>query len=266
MLDTQKNKKTIIIITLVLAAFSAVLRGLLVHFNFDFDTCFFNNNNYATAIYIGIILIAVALHFLFKKVSSENDVCEKDANIFDLLLLVLFIVLFFSKVSAKIPLITIEKVAHVISAVAAFCSAVYYAVSYFCYKNLNKELLRLVNLAPVIYLIAILISTFVAISGKANSFYQFPHLLSVLVIAFWILRISKSKIALENSNNNLISLSAIVVVLVAFSAFPDAIFIISKKMSFNTEYIFLTVFKLIHFSAAICYICKSFIKPQEEKK
>ena len=136
----------------------------------------------------------------------------------------------------------LDKVTWYISVIFSLASVCYYVLN-----RIDSSWVRVLNLCPVIYLIAELVRTFVSVSSKANSYYIFPNIIALLALAFYILNEGKSKVSdISEASSSLYSASLISFVLLIFSALPDIAMMITHGFELTKSYVLITALKLIY--------------------
>jgi len=226
-MQNLKKISTLFVTTLLLAALGVIGRFVLISNYFDAETKFFTNTTFAIIVSVYVILSAVAMYILSKKISYAIPSSGTLPSVLNICASIVFVIILFITLTTKsqLPVNGIEKVTNVISCIAAIMSVIYYsasAVFAFSKKNLYTGVFRLMNLSPVLYLASELISTFAKVSGQANSLYYFPYIISILVLAFFIFTDSKSKIiGLSNNRVPVLGYSLVSLIVLPFSAIPD---------------------------------------------
>lgn len=265
-----KKITTLFITSIVLSLIVVTARFLLINNSFDFETKFFNNTTLAVIISVFAVFSAVILFVMSKKtkfVISDKSIAT---TLLNSCAAIVFILIFIATYTAKhtMPLNGIERVTRIISLITSILSVAYYGasvVSSFLKKPLSNTVLRLLNLSPVIYFASELISTFSKVSGQANSLYHFPHIISILVLAFFILSYSKSKInGLVNNNISLTGYVLAAIIIFPFSALPDLVFHFNGAIPLTKAELILSILKVLYF-AFICATTIKFITTKEEQ-
>lgn len=245
----QKNikRETILLfVTLLLVILFVAFRTSIMLTSFDFENLFFKNNLFATIMYIGILLVCVALFFLARSTefyASKTSILQKICNF---VLGISFVFLFINELFSASDLTLIDTITRYVSLVASILSIAFYLLSALFDKQTSNGLIKALNLSPVIYLISEFISVFISTSSKANSYYRFPEIISDLILSFFILYLAKAEIVDEEEKVSLFPLSLITIIILSFSIIPDCILMITKNVSANAEQIVVTVIKLVY--------------------
>ncbi|MBE6701618.1 MAG: hypothetical protein E7582_07015 [Ruminococcaceae bacterium] len=262
----EKNKKLTknLIYLFAITLLFAVLRCLLMILNYNFETGFFHDRLYATALYLSFLVICAAFLFVFK--NKTSDFSYKYNNVkFDfyanLLLSAVFVGIFTTSllsqnVTTKIELFT-KYLSLVTSGVSAF---VYFAKSTLSEKT-SKKAFQFLNLFPILFLIFQSILQFMEMSGRATTYNLFPNVFSLIILAFFVLNEEKSKIL--GSASSLLPISAITVFSLMFSVIPDVISICMGDLHVNSLKTFILALKLLYIFIAVKHIL-GFLKEIKE--
>ncbi|MBQ9976757.1 MAG: hypothetical protein IJP16_09620 [Clostridia bacterium] len=220
-----KNVSLAVILT---ATLLVLLRSLLLILGFDFEDAFFKNDALAYSLYALFILGTVLSYFFGKGIKTDFSSVEKSrareivlslATAVFLLLTALYVIKLseFSATDVKNPL---KSVSYSICLPTAVLSAVYYLLRLFTKKR--GTAISLLALSPVIFLSSLLLERFATVSASASSLSHFPDVMSLLVLAFYMLGEGKSFIPDGTKKSRLPSLFAVFTAL-TFSAIPDLI-------------------------------------------
>lgn len=243
MQSSTKNTKLIFIITLALTLTFVIFRSAVMLMGFDFESRFFSSNALATFMYAIVLITSIVIYLISKNVEVSYSVSEWD-KLFDTLCLITFTIISVVKLTQQTPFMPVERVTLTISLLFGILSVVYYALSIF---SKNEFAIRLLNVAPIVYLLSETIYSFVIVSGKANSYYLFADIFSVLILGYYILNKAKTFLgASENKSKIFFAVSLVSIMLISFSLFPDLILLISGKMTFDATYILISTLKLIY--------------------
>lgn len=239
----SKKAFTTIIIGISTAALAVVLRVLLMKFGFDYQSLFFDNNTLPTALYIFVLLSALFVLVFSKKVNTFNPINQKADFVLNILCMIAFVVLFFVKLSDSLPEMYILRLTHWGAVISSVASVVFYLLSA-VFQNKKTPALPYLNIAPVIYLLCISIDCFTSISVKANSYYLFPHIVSIIFLAFYIINNAKRNNCVYEKGIPTFSYSIMTMQILAFSVIPDVILIILSDAYFTDPAI--TILKLTY--------------------
>lgn len=258
---TSKKINLLLLITIAVTIIATALRFTAMYLNFDFETKFFINKALVTFLY-AFVLIAVVVIFKASKDVAVSDTNPKDtlSIILNIFSLIIFALIFFIKLKEGTTEVLLEKVTWYVSVVSCLASVCYFASS-----RINSSFVKVLNLSPVIFLIAELVQTFVSVSSKANSYYLFPNIISLLALAFYILNDGKNKVSdISDDPVPICSFSLITFILLFFSAVPDAVMMITDGFELTKTYVLITVLKLIYLVSTMKTVVN--IKINEDKK
>lgn len=267
-LDNRGN--VIVISTVVGSLIAVVLRCLLTVFNFDYNTLFFVQKLPATILYFAVLLFAAAVFFASKKIAVCDIKPSKIHKILDLLTLVIFITLFINRLRTPADALGIANALRYVSIVSLLISSLYFALAVFFNKSSLNALIGFLNIFPVIFFAVELMDGFIGMSSKANTYHLLPNILSLLVIAFFIINEAKQKIGPDkDSPVYLCSHSALTFIILAFSALPDLFIALTSgnsiaKMSFE-EILFL-ILKFIYIVHSADMFVKTLVRYNEVQK
>ncbi len=253
--DHTKIKNVSLAVTLT-ATLLILLRSLLLIFGFDFEEAFFKNDTLAYSLYALFILGTVLSYVFGKGIKAEFLSVERSKAVETVLSLaaavfLLLTVLYITKLSEysvteiKNPL---KSVSYSICLPAAALSAVYYVLRLFTKKN--GTALSLLALCPVIFLSSLLLERFATVSASASSLSHFPDVMSLLILAFYMLGEGKSFIPEGTKKSRLPSLFAVFTAL-TFSAIPDLLTLVIPSNILYFEDVCYLLLKLIFIAYVI---------------
>ncbi len=262
----QKSNKLIFlsVFSVIAAIVFSCIRILLMIKGFDFESLFYKNDLPATLLYCFVLIGSLLIYIVSKNNITLTQEKSVVSTLKDILSMIVFVLLFIYGLKQNIYTSGIAQITHYISLVTSLISVFFYVYSAF--SNRETNFLRVLNIAPVLYLISELVTTFTVISSRANSYYLFPDVISILVLAYFILHESKAKFVTENQSTALLSISLISVMILAFSALPDVILVSTHRISFSMLYILLTVLKLIYLFFAVYTVFNLTKTSKEELK
>lgn len=263
MQTVSKTIKNSIVITGALTLIAVIARIILMLVGFDSNTLFYKNDLWATLLYIFVLASAVAVFLSTKNITTHKSVGGTSVIILNLMSVLVAIGLLITKCLSTVPEMAISRVTHWGAIFALVISVIFFILKAGKNGQRHTVLITLLNLAPVIYIICQLIDCFTSVSIRANSYYLFPDILSLLTLAFYVLY--EGKIATVSSNEKgvpMFSYSLLMVYLVLFSAIPD----FAVQINLTVTSVLLSVLKLIYATFAIIVIIKTLNTKAEEQK
>ena len=265
--------KNISVALFLSTAILTVLRTLLLFLGFDFQTSFFKNDIHAYLLYVFFLALIAAAYLMCRSVKSDyspkkglvSDAVHSLSVIFFSAAFILYI-LKLSDYTNSLPFSSnlVRAVSYILCLVSAPLSAVYYVLRLFSRKE-KGALAAITGACPSIFLASLLIEKFATVSASAASLSHFADIISLLVLAFFILGDSKRLIPVDKTDKpTLFSFFACFISL-AFSTVPDLITILAGINIFGTEAIFFLIFKLVYMIYSL-YAIFLFAKASKEVK
>lgn len=247
-------------VTAAIAVISIVLRTVLMSFGFDSTTLFYKNDIWATLLY-GFVLISAVMIFIFTRGTTTHARTKGAVDmILKLIAAVISIGLLVSKAISPLPEPAIAKVTHYGALVSLVFAVIFYILDAFAKKR--SSALVLLNVAPVVYLICQLIDCFTSISIKANSYYLFPDVVALLVLAFYVLYDGKTDtISATDKGISMYAYSLITFLFLAFSVVPD----LFAPLNLNVTEVLLSALKIVYIVFAVLNIIRISNTKSEDK-
>ena len=271
MQNSSKSKSITVLIVVAITLIACVWRTLLMLFGFDYDTHFFYNNTIATVMYIFVLLSGAIAYYFSKKIDTgkvDNSRCDSTCEILytilNVLSAVIFATLFYSASTTPLPQMTLGRVTHWVALVSSAFSTIYFLLAVFD-KKVNSSIITCFNIAPIIYLLCLSIDCFTSFSTKANSYYLFPHVISIIFLAFYILNKARNNYVAQEQKSSILPYSLIALLFLTFSFVPDVVILLNERMSFSLIDLLITVFKGIYIIISITDIHASAKAKNEEK-
>lgn len=263
--------KNISVSVLLLSIILVLMRTALLIFGFDFESAFFTNDALAYSLYALLIIICVVSYIMPRDISPVSIVAPKNliTDICISLAAVIFIcfaVIYTSKnlnwfeSPERNPL---KTASYVLCLPTSVLSAVYYLTRLFSKKE-KSAAISLLAVCPVIFLSALLLERFATVSASASSLSHFPDIISLLVLAFFILTEGKTFIP-TNRTSAIIPCNFITFTALAFSALPDFITFITGRNVLNFESIVFMILKAV-FALYVCTTTTLMAHDMKEKK
>lgn len=238
---------------LLMSAILVFLRCALLIFGFDFETSFFKNDTLAYMLYtllIGVCAVSLAMS---RNISPISIIPPKQP-LTDILIslatvvFVCFAVIYTIKTVGYFRLAPYERnplktASFILCLPTAVLSAVFYAIRLFSAKE-KSSLLSIFALSPVIFLSALLLERFATVSASAASLSHFPDIISLLILAFFMLVEGKAFIP-TNGKSAVIPTSLITFITLSFSAIPDFITLIIGRNVLNFEGVLFLILKTV---------------------
>ncbi len=248
----RTKKVNISILFLLSCTFLVLLRTLLLVFGFDFEMKFFTENTLVYPLYVLYALALILPRFLCKNLTVPFR-REKKSIVCDILfaaMAALFLslaLISFSNISqiGENSRSTINLICNIVAIPTALLSSVYYIMRIFSDKTPSVPLSLAATCVPV-FLSSVLVREFAEISSSSASLYYFPDVMSLLILAFFVLDEGKHFIPNvdENSLKKKFYLFSLPTSLL-FSALPDLITILTRLATFGLEGIVLLIMKLV---------------------
>lgn len=245
--------KNISISLFLSTAILTVLRTLLLFFGFSFETSFFKNDIQAYLLYIAFLLVIAVTGLMCRSVKLEystpknfmSDATHSLSAIFFISAFILYIVKL-ADYSKNLPYSSnlIRAVCYTLCICSAFLSALYYVLRLFSKKE-KSFIVAATGACPSIFFASFLIEKFATVSASAASLSHFADIISILVLAFFILKDSRNLIPNSETPKTSPFRFFVTFIALSFSAIPDLITIIAKINSFNVEATLLLVLKVI---------------------
>lgn len=238
---------------LVASLLLVLIRCAVMAFGFDFDTSFYTSDTVAYVIYalfiVGLIAPFVACRNAESKAYSSSRLTLFKEIVFGLLaaIFLTFFVLYVVKIiTAPTEGYTIlKKISHAVCLIFSFVACVYYVLRLFTSKK-QGTVLALLSCAPSIFLSSMLIEKFAAIAASAASLSHFPDIISLLLLAFFMLNEGKSFIPEYTVKaSKKLSLILCTTVALSFSALPDIFSVIALTNTLSAEAIAFLILKMI---------------------
>ncbi len=238
---------------LMMSVILVLMRTALLIFGFDFETSFFKNDALAYLLYALLIVVSLVSFTMSRNISPVSitppkktltDVLVSLATVIFICFFVIYVVKateFFAPASyERNPL---KAVSIILCLPASALSAVYYALRLFSTKE-KGTLLSLFAVSPVIFLSALLLERFATVSASAASLSHFPDIISLLILAFFILAEGKAFIP-TNRKTSIIPCSFVTFTALVFSAVPDLLTLIIGRNALNFEGILFLILKTV---------------------
>lgn len=256
------NKKIYkpIIFTATVTAIAVIARTVLMLTAFDKETLFFNNNLLPTVLYAFVLVSAGVIFVMTKRVTTNTSITSTHFSVLSILCAIVSVGLLISEALSSTPTMAIGVITHWGALVSLAFSVPFYLLSSSPRTN-SLPSLPLLNIAPVVYLICRLIDCFTSISIKANSYYLFPNVLSLLALAFYVLY--NGKLSTLNSRDKgipMFAYSLLTAMLLLFSAITD--FVVPLKITATD--ILLAALKIVYVIFAVINIVNTLKNNTEE--
>ena len=274
-MQNNQLKSIILSVAVWISAFILVLiRSAILLFGFDFETSFFKSEPAAYLSYLLLIIcIALAVTLSLKTKATGYSVFTKHTfkDILNAFISVVFLAFTIIYVIKFLDISTIspekrnvlEAVSYYICLPFSVLSAVYYLKRLFSSKGACTSN-ALLSLCPPIFLSAMLVHKFATVAASASSLSHFPDVISLLILAFFILSEGKNYIpGTEVTPGKALSMLLSITISLSFSAIPDLISVLSGKNVFDAED---TVFLILKFAFLIYSVAETvfFAKASKE--
>ncbi len=249
----MQNREKIISFSAAVFIFTLIftaLRVVLMAFSFDFDTYLYSNKTIVSVLFLVFSLFLFSLTFFKKAINSKTEIQE---NLFSEFLIVIFALLFallgvstvmdWSSRQAMFyqPMNGVETVTYILAVPCAFISFIYYLTRLFS-KNKSSKTLAILALFPVVALASLLTQNFAKISATASSLAHFPNILSLILLAFFILGEGREYLLNSESDGKYITSLFIAFSSLTFSAIPDLVFTLGDKLPLTfTNFVYLAL-------------------------
>lgn len=249
---TRTKKVNVSILFLLSCILLVVLRTLLLVFGFDFEMKFFTENTLVYPLYVLYALVLILPRFLCKKLTVPFH-REKKSLVRDILfaamasLFLSLALISFSNLSqiGENSRSTINLICNIVAVPTALLSSIYYIMRIFSNKTASAPLSLMASCVPV-FLASVLVREFAEISSSSASLYYFPDVMSLLILAFFLL--DEGKHFVPNVDENSLKRKFYVFSLptsLLFSALPDLVTLLSHLTTFSLEGMVLLIMKLV---------------------
>lgn len=230
-----------------------LMRCALLIFGFDFESSFFKNDTLAYLLY-ALLIGASVVSFVMARNMAPVSITPHKKPATDILvsltavIFICFAVIYTVKAighfnPANYTRNPLKTVSILLCLPTAILSAVYYVIRLFSTKE-KGALLSLFAISPVVFLSSLLLERFATVSASAASLSHFPDVISLLILAFFMLVEGKSFIP-TNRKSAIIPTSLITLTALSFSAIPDLITFIIGRNVLNFEGIIFLILKTI---------------------
>ena len=251
-----------IVITAVITLISVFLRTVLMLVGFNKESLFYKNDIWATLLYAFVLISCVVIFLTSKNITTHQTPRGVAYSTFNLLSAAVMIGLLIAKATSQVPLMTIGRVTHWGAMIFLVISVIFYLLNSSKMTNTSSASMILLNVAPMIYLICQLIDCFTSISIKANSYYLFPDVLSLLALSFYVLY--DGKVRTLNSTDNgipMLAYSLLTILLLSFSVITDLI----VPINLTATNVLLSILKIIYVAFSVLTVVKT-VKTEAEDK
>lgn len=240
----QNNKKNkVFFATIILAVIFTVLRTVLLYTNFDFDSGFFNVKALATTYYV-LLLIVCAVLFAAKKTytTTKINLLNKKGitTFFGVAIGIMFLALVCINSSVGEVISPLEKIARYVCLISSVISVFFYLTSAFIENTFTKVL----NLAPVIYFVFATILSFINQTGFASTYNDFSNVLSLMALAFIVLK--DGKYSIDKDFSPVLPIYFMSIIVLCQSAVPDLITFATGHLDFDMSLAILSVMKIFY--------------------
>lgn len=229
------------------------MRSALLIFGFDFESSFFKSDALAYSLY-ALLIVSCALAFAMSRSIMPTLKNPPKSNLTDVLLslaTIIFVCFFVIYITKALDYFAIDsygrnplKTASFILCIpSSILSTLYYLVRLFA-SNKKSGPLSLLAVFPVIFLSALLLERFATVSASAASLCHFPDVISLLILAFFIL--NEGKLFIPNDRRSAIIPSCLIsFIALSFSSVPDLITLLLGRNVLNFEAIIFLILKAV---------------------
>ena len=146
----------------------------------------------------------------------------------------------------------------------AVLSVIYYLIRLFT-SNKKSASVSLIAVCPVIFLCSLLLERFATVSASASSLSHFPDIISLLVLAAYMLSEGKAFIPNTEIKNSRLPIVFMTVTALSFSAIPDLLAFALPSNALYFEGVIYLILKLL-FIIYATYEAVQFSKTLKENK